>query len=103
MRVPRSVLGDDPENWAYAATLAGQEGFPAGGVWRIRDVNPAAEQWRFGGAPDDSNHTRLLDIAWPAASTPTQEEMLSDYPSSDADPQTLGPDDFAQIGMFKVE
>ena len=103
VRVPKSVLGDDPENWAYAATLAGQEGFPAGGVWRIRDVNPNAEQWRFGGAPDDTNHTRLLDIAWPADVTPTQEEMLNTYPASDADPQTLGPDDFAQIEMFAAQ
>jgi len=103
VRVPKSVLGDDPENWAYAATLAGQEGYPAGGVWRIRDVNPSAEQWRFGGAPDDTNHTRLLDIAWPADATPTQEEMLSTYPASDADPQTLGPDDFAQIEMFAAQ
>jgi alpha-amylase/alpha-mannosidase (GH57 family) len=103
VRVPKSVLGDDPQNWAYAVTLAGQEGFPAGGVWRIRDVNPASEQWRFGGAPADTNHTRLLDIAWPADAAPTQEDMLSNYPSSDADPQTLGPDDFAQIGMLMVQ
>jgi alpha-amylase/alpha-mannosidase (GH57 family) len=101
VRVPKSVLGDNPENWAYAATLAGQEGYPSAGVWRIRDVNPVAEQWRFGGAQDDANHTRLIDIAWPADATPTQAEMLGDYPSSDADPQTLGPDEFGQIGMLR--
>jgi hypothetical protein len=101
VRVPKSVLGDDPENWAYAATLAGQEGYPSAGVWRIRDVNPVAEQWRFGGARDDTNHTRLMDIAWPADATPTQAEMLEDYPSSDADPQTLGPDEFGQVGMLR--
>jgi hypothetical protein len=71
-------------------------------VWRIRDVNPQAEQWRFGGAADDTNHTRLLDLIWPASVTPSQEEMLSNYPPSDLDPQTLGPDDFAQIEMFTV-
>jgi len=100
VRVPKSVLGDDPQNWAFAAVLSGQEGFPSAGVWRIRDVNPNAEQWRFGGARDDANHTRVLDIAWPAGATPTQEEMLSDYSSSDADPQTLGPEEFGQIGML---
>ncbi len=102
VRVPKDVLGDTPEDWAYAATLAGQEGFPASGVWRVRDVSLVAEQWRFGGAPDDTNHTRLLDIVWPADASPTQEEMLSDYPGSDADPQTLGPEDFAQVEMLTV-
>jgi alpha-amylase/alpha-mannosidase (GH57 family) len=103
VRVPKSVLGDDPANWAYAATLAGQEGYPAAGVWRLRDVNPTAEQWRFGGAPADTNHTRLMDITWPSDVTSTQEEMLSNYPPSNADPQTLGPDDFAQVGMLRAQ
>ncbi len=100
IKVPRAVLGDDPENWAYAALVLGQEGFPASGVWRVRDVNAAAEQWRFGGAADGVNHTRILDVLWPADAAPTQEEMLSDFtPSQQA--QDLGPDDFAQIEMLR--
>ena len=102
VRVPKDVLGNTPEDWAYAATLAGQEGYPASGVWRVRDVSPVAEQWRFGGAPEGTNHTRLLDIAWPADAPATQEEMLSGYPTSDADPQTLEPEDFAQVEMLTV-
>ena len=38
------------EAWRYAAVVLGQEGFPASGVMRVRDVQPTAEQWRFGGA-----------------------------------------------------
>jgi alpha-amylase/alpha-mannosidase (GH57 family) len=107
VKVPRAVLGDDPENWAYAAAMLGQEGFPAGGVWRVRDVEPSAAQYRFGGAPAGiTNHTRIIDLAWPAdaGSTPTQEEMLSDYPpSQEADLDALGPDDFAQVRMLQPQ
>ena len=72
-----------------------QEGYPSG-VWRIRDVNVEAAQWRLGGAPDDANHTRIIDVAWPAEATPTQEEMLSAYqPSQEVNMDMLGPDDFA--------
>ena len=47
--VPRTVLEGNPEEWAFAVVVLGQEGFPSAGVWRVRDVQPAAEQWRFGG------------------------------------------------------
>jgi hypothetical protein len=104
VKVPRQVLGDDPESWTYAVAALGQEGFPATGVWRVRDVAPEAAQWRFGGAPaETTNHTRIIDLAWPLDATPTQEEMLSDYPPSEADVDQLGPEDFGQIGMLRAE
>ena len=82
----------------------GQEGFPAPGVWRVRDVEPQAKQWRFGGGPDDTNHTRIVDLAWPADAAPTQEEMLSDYPpSQETNMDQLGPDDFAQLETLRPE
>ncbi len=102
VKVPKELLGDDPENWAYAAVLMGQEGYPATGVWRVRDVEPTAKQWRFGGGPEDTNHTRIIDVAWPADSTPSQAEMLGTYPSSqEMDMDALGPDDFAQVPMLR--
>jgi hypothetical protein len=55
-----------------------QEGFPSTGVRRIRDVETAVEQWRLGGAPDDLNHTRIIDVAY--AEPGVQEALLSDYP-----------------------
>jgi alpha-amylase/alpha-mannosidase (GH57 family) len=104
VKVPKAVLGDDPENWAYAATVLGQDGFPASGVWRVRDVAEEAAQWRFGGAPaETTNHTRIIDLAWPADAAPSQEEMLSDYASSQESVSQLGPDDFAQVEMLQPE
>ena len=48
-RIPLDLLGDgDPSTWGYAVVLMSQEGFPATGVRRVRDVGAAAEQWRGG-------------------------------------------------------
>jgi len=103
LRVPRSAFpGGDPATWSYLGVVLGQEGFPATGVWRVRDVESQAAQWRFGGGPSDTNHTRIVDLAWPSDGTPTQEEMLSNYaPSQEADMDALGPDDFAQVEMLQ--
>jgi hypothetical protein len=72
-------------------------------VWRVRDVNPSAEQWRFGGAPDDANHTRIIDVLWPEATTPTQEEFLSMYAPSQEEVAALEPDDLPQVPMIAPE
>jgi len=104
VRVPKRVLGVNPERWRYLAAVLGQEGYPSSGVWRVRDVNPVAEQWRFGGGPADTNHTRIIDLAWPAGRTPTQEEMLGTYrPSQEKNLDLLGPDDFARVAMLGIE
>lgn len=101
IRVPKAVLGDSPEQWRYAAVVLGQEGYPPAGVWRVRDVEPQAAQWRFGGAPADTNHTRIIDAAWNG--TPTQEEFLGAYPAStEANMDNLTPDDFAIIPLLAV-
>ncbi len=82
----------------------GQEGYPASGVWRVRDVNPAAEQWRFGGAPANSTtHTRIIDVALPAGFPLSQEQGLSIFtpqnvPATSFD--ALSPDDFGQLLML---
>jgi len=103
LRVPKSAFGKgDPAAWGYAAMVLGQEGFPAPGVWRVRDVEPTAKQWRFGGGPKDTNHTRIIDLAWPKGKSPTQEEILSKYrPSQEKDMDKLSPDDFAQVPMLR--
>jgi carbohydrate-binding DOMON domain-containing protein len=101
VKVPKSVLGDDPENWAYAAVVLSQDGYPSAGVWRVRDVNPTAQQYRLGGGPDDKNHTRIIDMLWPADATPTQEEILSTYVPSQQSPSSLGADDFPQLEMLR--
>jgi predicted glycosyl hydrolase (DUF1957 family) len=101
IRVPKSILGDNPQDWRYAAMVLGQEGFPAGGVMRVRDVNPAAEQWRFGGAPTgSSNHTRVIDFVWPVEGD--QEAWLSDFTPKEAMQSELTADDFARVPMLEV-
>jgi hypothetical protein len=101
IKVPKEVLGDDPENWSYLAVVLGQEGFPSAGVWRVRDVSPSAEQWRFGGAPEDANHTRIIDVVWPGDAPSGQEEMLSGYTALDELPDDPQPEDFARLGMVE--
>jgi carbohydrate-binding DOMON domain-containing protein len=101
-----SVFGDnfDPAKAAYAAMVMSQDGFPAAGVWRVRDVDPAASQWRLGGAPADINHTRIIDLVQAAGATPTQEDALSSYPAAASGTvDQLTPDDFAIIPMLTVK
>jgi hypothetical protein len=101
LRVPRSAFaGGDPATWAYAAAVLSQDGFPSTGVWRVRDVLAQAEQWRVGGAPEDANHTRIIDYAWPQEKDPTQEDMLSGYVSSPGPLTTLEADDYPQVEML---
>ena len=102
IRVPKAVLGDTPEQWRYAAVVLGQEGFPPAGVWRVRDVEAQSAQWRFGGAPQDTNHTRIIDVAW--SGTPAQEEFLRTYPASqEKNLDNLSPDDFAVLPLLAVQ
>lgn len=101
IRVPKSLLGETPESWRYAALVLGQEGYPSSGVLRVRDVNQNAEQWRFGGAPADTNHTRVMDLIWPEAGQ--QEDWLSRYTASQAAQGDLSVQDFAQVAMLEVQ
>ncbi|MBN1259317.1 MAG: glycoside hydrolase [Anaerolineae bacterium] len=97
LKVPRSILGDDPENWSYAAVILSQDGYPSAGVWRVRDVEAVASQWRFGGAPDGTSHTRIIDLLWPVAGE--QEIALGTYVVSDK-LSGFDPDELAQIPML---
>jgi carbohydrate-binding DOMON domain-containing protein len=79
--VPVEFFGEgEPESWAFAVALLGQEGYPAAGVWRVRDVNQKAEGYRFGGAPADNNHTRIIDLLIPEGAEIDQQTALSTYP-----------------------
>lgn len=103
VRVPLEFLGEgDPEEWGYAAALLGQEGYPATGVWRVRDVIQKNEQYRFGGAQLDNNHTRIIDLIWPDGQSPSQSEILGNYPSSAKAVDVLTIDDFAIIPLMTI-
>lgn len=102
VRIPKSLLGDYPADWAYAALVLSQEGFPSAGVMRVRDVLQVAEQWRLGGAPASaSNHTRVIDIVWPEGGS--QEAWLSDFEPIVGAQSDLAAEDFAGISMFSLD
>ncbi len=104
LRVPLTVFGEgDPTQWGYAAAVLSQDGYPSTGVWRVRDVNESAAQWKLGGAPADSNHTRIIDLVWPADGTPSQEDMLGKYPTSTKGVGELTADDFPQVELLKAK
>ena len=101
LRVPREVFGDgNPADWGYTAAVLSQDGYPSTGVWRVRDVQASAAQWRLGGAPDDNNHTRIIDLIWAGQDGRTQADILSDYTASSEAEGNLGADDFAQVPLM---
>jgi carbohydrate-binding DOMON domain-containing protein len=102
LRVPRAAFGEgDPTQWAYAAVVLSQDGFPSPGVWRVRDVEPEAKQWRLGGGPGASNQPRILNVAWPLQAEITPQDMLSSFRPSAAPPDTLTAEAFAQLPMLR--
>jgi hypothetical protein len=74
-----------------------QEGFPSTGVRRVRDVEDTAQEFRLGGAPNDANHTRIIDVASPIEGE--QERLLSDYPPAPS-LEGLAPSDFGKIPLL---
>ena len=102
IRIPKAILGEDPENWHYAAVVMGQEGYPSGGVMRVRDVTPVGEQWRIGGAPAGAtNHTRVIDLVW--GNPGDQEAWLSDFEVVGVPQGQLTDGDYARVPMFGVQ
>ncbi|HLF25292.1 MAG TPA: glucodextranase DOMON-like domain-containing protein [Anaerolineae bacterium] len=106
LRVPREVFGADfdPVRAGYLGIVMSQDGFPAQGVWRVRDVLKTAEQWKLGGAPDNTNHTRVIDAAIPAEAIQSQEVLLSTSPSfQEPRLDALTPDDFPQLPVVPAQ
>lgn len=101
--IPQGTIPGNPEEWSITVVALGQEGFPQAGVLRVRDVEAAAAQWRFGGAPDDNNHTRIIDVVLPEGTSPTQEESLSDYEGQSENIEDYDADDYPQVGMIEPE
>ena len=99
VRLPRELFPEgNPAEWAYAAALMSQEGFPSAGVRRIRNVERSAERWRPGGGSAAVNRTRILDVAWPEGGM--QEEMLSDYEAATGSIELLTADDFGRLPLL---
>jgi hypothetical protein len=102
IRIPLSVFGDkfDPKQAGYAVAVLSQDGFPAAGVWRVRDIEATNSQWRLGGAPADVNHTRIIDLIQANDVTPSQADMLSKYLAATGDISQLTPDDFGMVPLL---
>jgi alpha-amylase/alpha-mannosidase (GH57 family) len=100
IRVPKSLLGGDPSNWGIAVVVLSQEGYPSSGVWRVRDVQLEAEQWRIGGGTGSPADTRIMDILWPEGNKPAQETYLTNQNPTDVDIDSLDPDQFPQVLMI---
>ena len=104
IRIPKSVLGENPEDWAYIAIINGQEGFPSVGNWRVRDVNKESAQWRFGGGDDGLSDPNVIDIALPKDYSPSQEEMLSGWnPSTATSLDDVDINDFCEVSGVIIE
>jgi carbohydrate-binding DOMON domain-containing protein len=99
--VSKSLLpaGTPPSQWGYAAMVLSQDGYPAPGVLRVRDVKAAAEQWRIGGAGPGANAPRIMDLAWNGSQS--QAKILSGYtPVDQAGLSSAPPADYAQIPLL---
>jgi carbohydrate-binding DOMON domain-containing protein len=99
VRIARDLFPDgDPATWGYAVAVMSQEGFPASGVRRIRNVEPTAQQWRIGGGDGSINATRIVDLLWPIEGE--QEPMLTPpTPIASGNLDDLNPDDYAQVSL----
>ena len=102
VRLPKKALPKgDPASWKYMAAVLGQEGYPSTGVWRVRDVAPAAGQYKFGGALPGTNGTRIIDLAIPADNATTQAQALTPpRASQEASADKLAVEDLATIPML---
>jgi len=101
VKIPKSAVPGDPAEWNYAVAVYSQDGY---GPNNIRDVLPIGERWRVGGAPEGiTNYTRIMDYLWPADASPTQEEMLSEFPPQTGFAGDLTVENFPQVWMVKPE
>ncbi len=100
LRVPKDAFGEgDPTTWGYVVAVLSQEGYPSAGVWRVRDGQTSAAQWRFGGVPEGAtNYPRVFDLL----DAGDQAAQLAFTPST-ADAATLTVNDLAQVKLLFVK
>lgn len=96
-KIPLDAIPGDPTTWKYAVAVLSNDGY---GINGVREVAATGGQWALGGAPNDRNHTRIMDYLWPEGAIPSQEEMLSAYTASQSDPASLKAADFPQVKLF---
>ncbi len=77
VRIPRAALGEPQPGWGYQVFVLSQEGYPAPGSLRVREVLSTAQEWRLGGGDDSEIDPNVIDMLAPAGTT--QEAILGAY------------------------
>ena len=88
--------GGNPEEWHYGVVMMSQDGYGPNGS-RIREINPSAEQYRGGGAPNVINHPNIFDVIFPDEGV--QEEFLSSYDNYEGSVDDIPTDLLASIPL----
>ena len=76
--------------------MMSQDGYGPNG-WRIREINPSAEQYRGGGAPNVVNHPNIFDVIFPDEGV--QEKFLSSYGNYEGSVDDIPTDLLASIPL----
>ncbi|MCX6035813.1 MAG: hypothetical protein NTV38_12690, partial [Chloroflexi bacterium] len=98
-KISLDAIPGDQTRWGYAVAVMSNDGY---GINGIREVTPTGGQWAVGGALADKNHSRIIDYLYSAGLTPTQEQMLSTYTSSQSDPNGLSAADFPMVKLVRI-
>jgi alpha-amylase/alpha-mannosidase (GH57 family) len=77
IRIPGAALGEPQPTWGYQVFILSQEGYPAPGNLRVREVLSTAQEWRLGGGDDSEIDPNVIDLLAPPGKT--QEEILGAY------------------------
>jgi hypothetical protein len=88
--------GGNPEEWHYGVIMMSQDGYGPNGS-RIREINPSAEQYRGGGAPNVVNHPNIFDVIFPDEGV--QEDYLSSYGEYEGSVDDMSTDLLASIPL----
>ena len=94
--IENQLGGGNPEEWHYGVIMMSQDGYGPNGS-RIREINPSAEQYRGGGAPNVVNHPNIFDVIFPDEGV--QEEFLSSYGNYEGSVDDIPTDLLASIPL----
>ena len=98
--IDNQLGGGNPEDWHYGVVMMSQDGYGPNGS-RIREINPSAEQYRGGGAPNVINHPNIFDVIFPDEGV--QEDFLSSYGEYEGSVDDIPTDLLASIPLVSKD
>ena len=98
--IENQLGGGNPEDWHYGVIMMSQDGYGPNGS-RIREINPSAEQYRGGGAPNVVNHPNIFDVIFPDEGV--QEDYLSSYGEYEGSVDDIPTDLLASIPLVSKD